>query len=216
MTKIQAALNRLNGILPLYGNQQKMSATGISLHRAAMRGFVNDGVIPGRQRLLEMAGGDEKILKELEASDTVVFDDHGEPIGAYPFTMDSREHRITVNGNTVHAMCALDALSVHSMYQLPVEINSVCAVTGDAINIVQENGRLKNIEANDVYVGINWNAASSCCSCADSLCTEMLFLKDKEVAEAWLQEDSEGREIFTLDEAVSFGSQFFTPLVEAA
>ena len=216
MTKIQTALDRLNGILPLFENQQKMSESGIKLHRAAMRGFVDNGVIPDRQRMLEMTSGDENILKELEESDVVVFDENGEPTGVYPFTMDIREHRVTVNGYTVHAMCALDALSIHSMYQLPVEINSVCAVTGEAIQVIQENGRLTNVEANNVYVGINWDAASSCCSCADSLCTEMLFLKNRVVAEEWLSEDNNGREIFTLDEAVSFGSRFFMPLVEAA
>lgn len=216
MSKIQTALDRLNRILPLFENQQKMSDAGISLHRAAMRGFVDDGIIPNIDRMLDMAGGDENILKELEESDTVVFDDNGEPIGSYPFTMDTREHRIMVNGHSVHAMCALDSLSVHPMYQLPVEINSVCAVTGEPIRLVQEDGRLTNSEAKDVHVGINWNAASSCCNCADSLCTEMLFLKDKQIAEEWLSEDVDGREIFTIDEAVSFGSHFFVPLVEAA
>jgi mercuric reductase len=216
MPKIQKALDRLNGILPLFENQQRMSNAGINLHRAAMRGFVDDGVIPNRQQLLKMAGGDNNVLKELEESDTVIFDDNGEPIGSYPFTMDTRDHHVMVNGHSVHAMCALDALSVHPMYQLPVEINSVCAVTGDPIRLVQEDDRLMNNEARDVHVGINWNAAQSCCSCADSLCTEMLFLKNKQIAEQWLSEDQQGREIFTLDEAISFGSQFFTPLLEVA
>lgn len=216
MSKIQKALDRLNGILPLYENQQKMSAPGIDLHRTVLRGFVDDGAMPDRVKMLDLAGGDENLLQELENSRTVVFDENGEPIGAYPFTLDSRDHRVTVNGHTVHAMCALDALSVHPMYRLPVEIDSVCAATARPIRIVLENGRLMNNAAADVHVGINWSAASSCCSCADSLCTEMLFLSDKPTAEAWLAADPVGREIFTLNEALSFGSRFFVPLLEAA
>ncbi len=213
MTKIDKALNRLKRILPLHENQRKMSAAGIKLQQAAMRGFVDDGKIPSRQRMLAMVGGDEGVIEELKASDTVVFNNKGEPIGAYPFTSGARVHRVTVNGHTVYAMCALDALSVHPMYQMPVEIDSACAVTGEHIHLIQNRGELVDSDSNRANVGINWNAASSSCCCADSLCTEMLFLKDKQTAEEWLSEDNEGREIFTLDEAVSFGSRFFAPLV---
>ncbi len=213
MTNVQAAVDRLNIILPLFANQQKMSTEAIVLHRLTLCGFVNDGAIPNRQKMLEMAGGNEKIFEELAVSTLVVFNNEGEPTGAYPFTMDRREYRVSLNGHTVNAMCALDALSIHAMYHCPVEINSVCAVTGKPVSIFQRDGKVVNNQAGGIYFGINWQAASSGCSCADSLCTEMIFLKDKNIAQQWLQADSSGREIFTLDEAIIFGSRFFMPLV---
>ena len=53
---------------------------------------------------------------------------------------------------------------------------------------------------------------SACC--ANSLCTEMLFLRDGEVARQWQAKDAENREIFTLRVAVEFASRFFVPLME--
>jgi hypothetical protein len=64
-----------------------------------------------------------------------------------------------------------------------------------------------------VHFGINWNSATNNC-CATSLCTEMIFLKDKEIADTWLSEDLENREIFSIDDAIDFSSQFFKPLVD--
>ena len=57
-------------------------------------------------------------------------------------------------------------------------------------------------------------AASSCGSCADSLCTEMLFLKDTATAEEWLSGDAENRQIFTLPEAIEFATGFFKPMMQ--
>jgi len=213
MTKVETAVDRLNTILPLFANQQKMSAEAITLHRLTLCGFVNDGVIPGRRQMLEMVGGNEKIIEELAVSALVVFNNEGEPTGAYPFTMDRREHCVSLNGHTVYAMCALDALSIHAMYNCPVEINSVCAITGEPVSILQRHGKVVNSQADGIYFGINWQVASSSCSCADSLCTEMIFIKNRSIAQQWLQTDSVGREIFTLDEAIFFGNRFFTPLV---
>jgi len=43
----------------------------------------------------------------------------------------------------------------------------------------------------------------------------MIFLIDKEAADTWLAEDSENREIFSLDEAIEFASLFIKSLVKA-
>jgi hypothetical protein len=42
---------------------------------------------------------------------------------------------------------------------------------------------------------------------------EMMFLRDGETARQWLAADSVNREVFTLQEAVEFGSRFFVPLM---
>ncbi|MBU3953423.1 MAG: alkylmercury lyase family protein, partial [Proteobacteria bacterium] len=48
---------------------------------------------------------------------------------------------------------------------------------------------------------------------ANSLCTEMMFLTDRAVAEEWLSQDPENRQVFDLEEAIEFGARFFTPLM---
>jgi alkylmercury lyase len=150
----------------------------------------------------------------LKANDMVVFSCSGQPIGAYPFTMEDREHKIRVNGHTVNAMCALDALAVSPMFGVKTEISSKCRATGAPVVIRQTGKTIENSEeAADIHFGIIWGAASSCSCCANSLCMEMMFLKDGEVAKTWLAADQGNRETFTLQEAVDFGAQFFVPLM---
>ena len=68
-------------------------------------------------------------------------------------------------------------------------------------------------EVGDVRFGIAWGAADGDSCCADSLCMEMIFLRDNETAQKWLADGSGGREVFTLQEAVQFASRFFVPLL---
>jgi hypothetical protein len=150
----------------------------------------------------------------LQSNDMVVFGQDGEPVGAYPFTMEEREHNIHVNGHQVYAMCALDALAVSPMFNMDTEINSECRVTGEPVHIHQSGQTIKNLaEVGDVYFGIVWGAADGSFCCADSLCTEMIFLRDEDIARQWLDDDPENREIFTLPESVTFAARFFVPLV---
>jgi hypothetical protein len=67
-------------------------------------------------------------------------------------------------------------------------------------------------QGGDVHFGINWSSANNSC-CATSLCTEMIFLADSDVAVEWMNDDPENREIFSLYDAIEFASTFFTPLV---
>lgn len=156
----------------------------------------------------------EEAVDALKSRDMVVFAEDGEPVGAYPFTMDAREHKVKVNGHQVHAMCALDALAVSPMFGVKTQITSRCRVTGDTVRLQQSGKTIENLdEAADTRFGIIWGAANADVCCADSLCTEMMFLRDSEIARRWLADDPDNREVFSLQEAVEFGSRFFVPLV---
>ena len=138
----------------------------------------------------------------------------GTPVGAYPFTMESRDYRIRANGHRLHAMCALDALAVSPMFDMSTEIDSRCRITGDPVQILQSGKIIENPwETGSLHIGIAWGAADATVHCADSLCLEMIFLRDGAVARKWLRDDKESREIFPLPEAVEFAARFFVPLV---
>ncbi|SHO49012.1 organomercurial lyase [Desulfopila aestuarii] len=212
--KVTIALDRLINVLPLKAKQENCGPEIKGLHQAVLRSFVDNGRILTREEMAERTSDLENAVRVLKDNDMVVFDDQGTPIGAYPFTMEQREHKVRINGFEVHAMCALDALSVSSMFQIDTLISSKCRVTGAPVQVQQSPTKIENIEeVKDVRFGIAWGAVSSCSCCANSLCMEMMFLKDKETADKWLQEDSVNREVFDLHEAVEFGSRFFTPLM---
>lgn len=85
-----------------------------------------------------VVGDVEQAAAVLKKNDMVVFSCSGEPICAYPFTMEEREHKVRVGGHTVNAMCALDALAVSAMFGLKTEISSKCRATGAPVFIKQD------------------------------------------------------------------------------
>ena len=213
--KIENAISRLNKILPLKRHLDALPAETAQLYRAVLDGFYSIGRAPTLDELIRMNAAAAQELQTLAQQDLLMLDDMGEVFGCYPFTMDKRIHRIVLNGHQVHAMCALDALAPSAMFECASEVFSECAVTQAAVHIRLLNQAVENADkVEQLHFGINWQAASSCCSCADSLCTEMLFLIDRKTAQNWQQQDEQNREIFTLPQAVAFSAGFFKPLME--
>ena len=212
--KLETALRRLKSILPLKENQEKCSAQVKHLHQQVLRSFISRGRILTREEMAQHVSDLDEAIKELKKRGMVTFSENDEPVGAYPFTMNVREHKVRVNGHQVHAMCALDALAVGPMFGESARITSQCRVTGDPINIQMSGNTVVNTDgAPDIHFGITWEAADAESSCADSLCMEMIFLRDSEKAQEWLADASGGGEVFTLQEAVEFSSRFFVPLL---
>lgn len=212
--KVTKALERLIGVLPLKAKQESCGPEIKELHQQVLRSFVERGRILSKEEMAAHVGNIDEAVNVLKTNDMVVFSCSGQPIGAYPFTMEEREHKVRVNGHTVNAMCALDALAVSPMFGVDTEISSKCRATGAPVTVKQSGRTVKNLDqAADIHFGIIWGAASSCSCCANSLCMEMMFLKDSKVAASWLAEGTGNRETFTLQEAVDFGAQFFVPLM---
>ena len=53
-------------------------------------------------------------------------------------------------------------------------------------------------------------------SCANTLCLDLILLRDEVIVQRWLEEDSANREVFNLAEAVEFSARFFVPLMSAS
>ena len=212
--KLETALKRLNKILPIKERQDQCAPELKELHQQMLRSFVTRGRILNQNEMAKWVDNVPQAIKVLSENDMAIFSENGEPTGAYPFTMNKREHIVLVNRFKVHAMCALDTLAIAPMFKENTEISSQCRVTGEPVHIRMSGESIQNPqEANNLYFGIIWGAADSGSSCADSLCLDMIFLKDSEVAKKWLSNDVQGREIFTLAEAVQFASRFFVPLL---
>ena len=212
--KLEKALKRLSSILPLKESQNKCDPQVKALHQKMLRSFVTRGRILTREEIAQWVSNVPEAVGVLSKNDMVTFSESGEPVGAYPFTMSEREHRVRVNGHAVHAMCALDALAIGPMFEEITQITSQCRVTGEPVKIQMSGETLQNLdEVRDVHLGIAWGAADVASCCADSLCLDMIFLRDNETAHKWLSDEPEGREIFTLQEAVQFSSRFFAPLL---
>ncbi len=212
-TEVNTALKRLDSILPLISGLKSLSADDASLYCKLINSYVQQGRALTLQEVGELIGNAEQALNNIVGSKLIVLDADGNPAGAYPFTSEEREHKVHVNGVTVHCMCALDALAVSPMFNKPTVIDSQCRVTGEKVHI-EQNGTEFSGGTLDVWFGINWGAAASDIACAESLCMEMMFLANESVAREWVAESPETREIFDLSSAVDFSAGFFLPLAE--
>jgi mercuric reductase len=211
--KTSNALARLDAILPLLSGLQSLGSEDAALYCTLLNSYVQRGRTLTRIEVDERVGNAVLALDSLVNSKLIVLDADGNPAGAYPFTSQQRAHKVHINGVTVHCMCALDALAVSPMFNMPAVIDSECGVSGKEIH-VEQNGISLDKGTLDAWLGINWGAARHDIACAESLCLEMMFLANETVAKEWLQESPETREIFDLSSAVDLSAAFFVPLAE--
>ena len=211
--EVSTALKRLDSILPLVAGLKALSDDDAALYCKLLNSYVQQGRTLTRDEVAIVASNAEQALSNIANNKLIVLDAEGNPSGAYPFTSEEREHKVHVNGVTTHCMCALDALAVSPMFQIPTVIDSQCRVTGEPIHL-EQNGTSFSAGTLNAWFGINWGAAATDTVCAESLCMEMMFLANETVAREWLAESPATREIFDLPSAVVFAAGFFLPLAE--
>ena len=213
-TEVSTALERLDSILPLQSGLNSLSDEDAALYCKLLNSYVQQGRTLTRSEVADFVDNAEQSLTNIVGSKLVVVDADGNPSGAYPFTSEEREHKVHVNGVTAHCMCALDALAVSPMCNIPTVIDSQCRATSEPIHL-EQNGTDFSGGTLNAWFGINWGAAANDKVCAESLCMEMMFLANEDVAKAWLAESPETREIFDLPSSVEFAAGFFVPLAES-
>jgi hypothetical protein len=217
-SRVAIAVDRLNELLPLARRQAGLPAELAKAHRTVLRSFYDTGRPPEREALaswLSFCSVDEALAR-LGAEDLIVLSKDGrDVVGAYPMTSESTPHRLILPGRTVNAMCAVDALSVATMFGGAVEIHSKCRVSREPVLIRQCEDRVLEAAPATVLVGVSWQKPCGR-HAAHSLCVEMVFLKDEDTAEAWHAGDLANHSLFGLPEAIEFGKRFFRPLVAEA
>ena len=212
-TEVSAALQRLDSILPLLAGLESLGDKDAALYCQLLDSYVDQGRTLTRAEVANSVDDADQALNNLVASKLIVLDDDGNPAGAYPFSSQTREHKVHISDVTAHCMCALDALAVSPMFNIPTIIDSQCRATGEIIHI-EQHGVSFTGGTLDAWFGINWGAARDDITCADSLCMEMMFLANEATAREWLAESVETREIYNLTSAVEFAAGFFVPLAE--
>ena len=213
---IQSAVERLNSQLPLKSRQEQLPASLKVTHLHILYTLVKEGRVPDRHELQEILGEEnlEMGLQRLRQDDLIVLDaDNKWPVGAYPVTLESTPHILSISGHSIHAMCAIDAVSVAPMFDAEVRIASRCHQSQTPIIIHMHGSNVKKVEpTSDVKVGVRWQMPSAVA--AHSMCMEMVFFKDNASAVEWQGGDSDNISLFTLPEAVEFGMGFFLPLLD--
>lgn len=212
---VSSSVLRLNRLLPLKARQDRHPPVLKALHRMVIEFLVTRGRPPDRAEVAARVG-----IHQVDAALTLLGDDdlivlsadRQNILGAYPVTSEATPHALEVNGHSIHAMCALDALAVAPLFGCVVDVRSRCRMTGETIVVRQGGKRILEARPATTRVGVRWQTPSDNCA-AHSLCTEMVFLKDDEVANAWHGGDGQNHSLYTLEQAAAFGVHYFRPLL---
>ncbi len=232
--KLRQALLHLNDLLPLKARQDSLTPENRKLHRSILQTLVEKGRVMSEDEIAKVAGspaagrsavallgaydlvvrGPLTVTDARTGREVVVDAIGGEVVGAYPVTTEVTPHRITVNGHSIYAMCAVDALAVAPLFGGEVRIDSVCHVTGEPIHIAMKGKKIvecKPCSAEEMRIGVRWQRVTT--TAAHGLCRQMVFLKDAATAAKWQSRDPGSIDIFTSAEAMDFAEAFFRPLL---
>jgi mercuric reductase len=159
------------------------------------------------------------LIIKLAARDMVVLDpDRATLVGAYPFIDRETEHRVQLDENILHAMCAIDALGAGAMLSTDTVIESVCRSCGVPIRIGTRDRGL-SLADNTPIEAVVWTGVQYADRCAaDSLCTVMAFFCSDEHLDSWREKQKPTPNGFrlSLEEGLQMGKAIFMPLLAAA
>lgn len=197
------------------------SAAADGVRTALLRLYAEEGRAPALDALAERAGMDEAtarlVLAELRQRDLAVLD--GDRIvGAYPFTDRGTDHRVELDGRTLNAMCAVDALGIGAMCSHDITITSRCRHCGVPVRIAtQDRGRaLAEVAPPGAVVWLSLRYDGGCA--ASSLCSVTAFFCSDGHLAAWRQEqqsEAPGSRL-SIAEALEAGRALFGPSLTGA
>ena len=183
---------------------------------ALLQLYAADGRAPTIGTLGERAALSESairpLLEELRRRDLVVLDDD-KIVGAYPFTDLDTGHQVTVDGRTLNAMCAVDALGVGAMTERDIAVASPCRHCGAPVRItMRDRGQaLADVAPVTAVVWLSVRYEDGCA--ASSLCATTAFFCSDEHLSAWRDERSADEPGFRLsiEEGLEAGRALFGP-----
>ena len=200
---IENALDKLNALLPLKERQQALQLKYRESHRDILNSFASKGKAPDNI--------EQSVLNTLSENDLVVLGEHGEVVGAYPFSLRETAHQVFNDSFNLYAMCAFDAIAIAPVFNIQTNIISRCHLSNEIIEVTHNVKHVTNVQpSKNIYIGIRWQSAGSCA--ADNLCMEMVFLKDEQTANQW-QNNDQKFSIFALNDAIEFAVKYFKPLL---
>lgn len=192
-----------------------------SVRTALLRHYAETGQAPALNVLAARTQLNEALIESLLAElcqrDLVVMED-GRIVGAYPFTDRDAGYLVELNGQTLNAMCAVDALGIGAMCGNDVTIASRCRHCGAPIQIAtQDRGQaLAQAAPANAVVWLSIRYEGGCA--ASSLCTATAFFCSDDHLAEWRQKHQSDAPGFRLsiEEALEAGRALFGPsLVDA-
>ena len=200
-----------------------------AIHQQVLRSFATTGGQPSAADLEETAARHattaSTALAALHAEDFLQLAD-GQIRAAYPFSAVPTAHLVDIDGGPrLYAMCAIDALGVAAMLDVPVTITSADPRTGDPVTVtVAAGGRTATWHPPSAVVFCGRQVSSdrrgACAggpgipAAADVTCGYVNFFTSAATATAWSGAHPQAAgEVLDQAAALRLGSDIFGPLL---
>jgi len=135
----------------------KLTVTEMFLRNFILESLVNNEApvkVDGLQHVLNARQKDiNAIVKTLVEKRTVVKDDAGDIVFAYPVSALPTSHRVSLrDGRKLYAMCAVDAMGVSFAFKQDIKIDSVCRYCNTKVSMTIKNGEIAGLYPETTHV----------------------------------------------------------------
>ncbi len=143
----------------------------------------------------------EEVRAALDRFPSAEWDEQGRVVGL-GLTLQLTPHRLRLEGSTLFAWCALDALLFPVLLGRPASIESPCRGTGDPMHIEVSSAGIEMVEPPSAVVSIV--AARDLANFRSVSCNNTHFFSSSEAASRWLEKHPEAT-ILPAEEAFRLG-----------
>ncbi len=143
----------------------------------------------------------EEVRATLERFPSAEWDEQGRVVGL-GLTLQLTPHRLELEGRTLFAWCALDALLFPALLGRPASIESPCRGTGDPVHIEVTPAGIEAVEPPSAVVSIV--AARDLANLRRVSCNNTHFFSSPGAASRWLEKHPEAT-ILSVEDAFRLG-----------
>ncbi len=192
--RFQSAMQKLKEEFPLEHRVTNALPETQTAYVQVLRHWLEQAAPPGKDIVSAAA------LDALASMDAVVVDAHG--IGCYPFSARDTGIHAHIEGKSVWAMCALDALAIARLSHKASRVTARCTVCQCHLTVpVDANGSVEQTAGEGIRI-VRRRHGPQGGPCCETLCSAIQFLcKHCGVPS--------GAESYTLPEAAALGNNFF-------
>jgi alkylmercury lyase len=143
----------------------------------------------------------EEVRAALDRFPSAEWDEQGRVVGL-GLTLQLTPHRLELEGRTLFAWCALDALLFPILLERPASIESPCRGTGELVHIEVTPAEIEVVEPPSAVVSIV--AARDLTNFRRVSCNNAHFFSSPEAASRWLEKHPEAT-ILSVEDALRLG-----------
>jgi alkylmercury lyase len=190
---------------------ERQQRLAVALYR-----LMAEGEPVGRERLAERTGANLDELSRLLARQPGVYlDERGQVIGFWGMALHGMPHRLQIEGRTVRAWCALDALFLPRVLGKTATVESPCPTTGEMVTLTVHPHGVRDVSPEGAVLSFLHLDGRFDEDTIKSFCHFVHFFSSEEAAREWTARH-EGTFSISIEDGFEIGRRITTATFGAA